>query len=56
MNSINTEHKLTTLEARNTIAKGIESEIRALQKTNFWHHILYFIFPFMAVVGVTGLN
>ncbi|HYW18908.1 MAG TPA: fatty acid desaturase [Nodularia sp. (in: cyanobacteria)] len=51
--NINSPHKLTTLEARKAVSEGIESEISTLQKTNFWHHLLYLIFPFIAVVGVT---
>jgi fatty acid desaturase len=51
--NINSQQKLTTLEARKIISVGIESEIKALQKSNPWHHILYVIFPLMAIVGVS---
>ncbi|WP_414542968.1 fatty acid desaturase family protein [Nostoc sp. CCY0012] len=50
--NINSQQKLTTIEARKIVSVGIESEIRALQKSNPWHHFLYLIFPLMAVVGV----
>ncbi|MBE9198496.1 MULTISPECIES: fatty acid desaturase [unclassified Nodularia (in: cyanobacteria)] len=51
--NINSPQKLTTLEARKAVSQGIESEIRALQKSVPWHHFLYLIFPLTAVVGVS---
>lgn len=51
--NINYPQKLTTLEARKIVSVGIESEIRALQNSDPWHHSLYLIFPLMAVIGVS---
>ncbi|MCG6138576.1 MAG: fatty acid desaturase [Nostoc sp. LLA-1] len=51
--NINSQQKLTTIEARKIVSVGIESEIWALQISNPWHHFVYLIFPLMAVVGVT---
>jgi fatty acid desaturase len=50
--NINSQIQLTTAEAQKIISAGIETEIRALQKSEFWHHLLYLIFPLMAFVGV----
>ncbi|MEA5581224.1 fatty acid desaturase [Nodularia harveyana UHCC-0300] len=51
--NINTPQKLTTLEARKAVSLGIESEIQALQITQPRHHLLYLIFPLIALLGVT---